>query len=75
MLDDGQPVTGVKAFKATGTFSGGEQVTWNIMATINGEPKTGTETFTIPNVEAVASLGLIVDNIPDGIDVTATLSY
>lgn len=75
VLDDGQPVTGVKAFKATGTFSGGEQVTWNIMATINGEPKTGTETFTIPNVEAVASLGLIVDNIPDGIDVTATLSY
>lgn len=75
VLDDGQPVTGVKAFKATGTFSGGEQVTWNIMATINGEPKTGTETFTIPNVEAVASLGLIVDNIPDGIYVTATLSY
>lgn len=73
--DDGQPVKGVKAFKATGTFSGGEQVTWNISATIDGEPRTGTETFTIPSVESVASLGLIVDNIPDGIDVTATLSY
>lgn len=51
---------------------------WNITAT-DGQEYDETikvnATAQLPTVDSTASLGLIVDNIPDGIDVTATLSY
>ncbi len=69
--------TGVKAFKVTEFALNGTAPTWSITATpAEGDAQIQTIEAEIANVEAGnVSLGLIIDNVPENVTVSATLGY
>lgn len=69
--------TGVKAFKVESFALNNTAPKWTITATpAEGEAQIQTVEAIIPNVEAEnANLGLIVDGVPEGVTVSATLGY
>lgn len=69
--------TGVKAFKVESFALNNTAPKWTITATpAVGEAQIQTVDAIIPNVEAEnASLGLIVDGVPEDVTVSATLGY
>lgn len=69
--------TGVKAFKVTEFALNGTAPTWSITATpAEGDAQIQTIEAKIANVEAGnVSLGLIIDNVPENVTVSATLGY
>ena len=67
--------TGVKAFKVDEVaLTSTSTATWTITAEHNGQTDTQKAAATIPTVDSTASLGLIIDNVPESATVSATLS-
>lgn len=66
----------VKAFAVEGFAFNGNAPTWTITAVKGTETKTETITANIPTVHSESvNLGLIVNNVPEDVTVSATLGY
>lgn len=66
----------VKAFAVKDVTLNGNAPTWTVTAVKDTETKTETITANIPTVHSESvNLGLIVNNVPDDVTVSATLGY